>query len=81
MKTPFPLHWLFGAVAAVALAAMLTLALSGCDKKPSTPAKATSSAALPSSADEAQAKQDADARRKQFFGDGPHYTPQPVKGF
>lgn len=81
MKTPFPLHWMFAAVAAVALAAMLTLALAGCDKKPSTPAKAGSSTALPSPADQARAKQEADERRKQFFGDGPRYTPQPVKGF
>lgn len=92
MKTPFPMHWLFGAVSAAALAAMLAVALSGCDKKVEAPTAAktpkTSEAApaapagLPTPGEEQAAKHEADARRQKFFGDGKsHYTPQDVKGF
>lgn len=88
MKARFPMHWMFAAVSAVAVAAMLAVALSGCDKKPEVPAAAlspvpsTAPAALPTPAEEEAAKLDADARRQQFFGDGKsHYTPQDVKGF
>lgn len=96
MKTPFPMHRLFGAfflvISALALAAMLAVALSGCGKKAAAPAATATSnspavapaapAALPTPAEEEAAKREADARRKQFFGNSPsHYTPQDVKGF
>jgi len=92
MKAPFPMHWLFGAVSAMALAAMLAVALSGCDKKAEAPAAAQTANTpaapagppngLPTPAEEEAAKRDADVRRQQFFGDGKsHYTPQDVKGF
>lgn len=67
-------RWLFGAV--------LALVLAGCDKKEAPAPAPVEPAALPTPADEAAAKREADERRKQFYGGGkPHYTPQDVKGF
>ena len=60
------------------VSALLMAAIAGCGKE-EPPADTP---ALPSAADEAKAKQEADQRRKQFYGDGKsRYTPQDVQGF
>ncbi|MBN9477702.1 hypothetical protein PIGHUM_03649 [Pigmentiphaga humi] len=64
------------------VSALLMAAIAGCGKEEPPAAPPADTPALPSAADEAKAKQEADQRRKQFYGDGKsRYTPQDVQGF